>query len=240
MSEGVIEAVPNGSVVDVRLRETTLDEARRSSLAARLKSHTNLAFNQIRDVENYAALTNCRREHLLRHFGDTEDVAPCAGCDVCLGETSPAEPAPLEVPLSNGSSAPQRATAVDTELFERLRGWRGDQARSQKVPAYVILHNSHLEEISSSKPANIHELGNVKGIGLRRAARYGEDILKIVHGETVEAAPSETDYSSHLDNARSLLNEGRGADAVPELARALKAGGEEAHRAVNELLKSTD
>jgi len=238
MSEGVIEAVPNGSVVDVRLRETTLDEARRNSLAARLKSHTNLAFDQIRDVENYAALTNCRREHLLRHFGDTEDVAPCAGCDVCLGETSTPEPAPLEVPLSNGSPAPQRATAVDTELFERLRGWRGDQARSQKVPAYVILHNSHLEEISSSKPANIHELGNIKGIGLRRAARYGEDILKIVHGETVEAAPSETDYASHLENARSLLNEGRGADAIPELARALKVGGEEAHRAVNELLKS--
>ena len=244
MSDAVIEAVPQGSVVDIRLRESTLDEASRRSLAARLKSHTNLAFDQIRDIERYAALTDCRREHLLRHFGDTEEVAPCSGCDVCLGETTSREPETVPE-HSNGSVSVQSNSTVDADLFERLRSWRGDQARGQGVPAYVILHNSHLEEISSAKPRNIYELGNIKGIGLRRAARYGEDILKIVHGEAAEPQASETapseqleNYRSHLENARRLLDDGRGADAVPELTRSLEAGGQEAREAVNELLKS--
>lgn len=243
MSDGVIEAVPQGSIVDVRLRDTALDEGSRRNLAARLKSHTNLAFNQIGDIENYASLTSCRREHLLRHFGDTEEVAPCAGCDVCLGEATPRDPTPLAPTLTNGSSRPETASDADPELFERLRSWRGDQARSQQVPAYVILHNSHLEEISARKPANIRELGSIKGIGLRRAARYGEEILQIVRGEIPEpessasTAPPTNGYQTHLKTAHTLIQDGRGADAVPELTRALALGGEEAKIAINELLK---
>ena len=34
-------------------------------------------------------------------------------------------------------------------------------------------HNSHLEAISARKPATIHELGAIKGVGLRRAAAAG-------------------------------------------------------------------
>ena len=57
------------------------------NIARRLKNRANTAYAQIRDVESFANLRTCRREHLLRHFGDMEEVAPCAGCDVCLGET---------------------------------------------------------------------------------------------------------------------------------------------------------
>ena len=46
-----------------------------------------------------------------------------------------------------------------------------------------MLHNSHLEEIAARKPQTIHELGSIKGIGLRRAARYGEELLALVRGE---------------------------------------------------------
>ena len=125
-------------------------------------------------------------------------------------------------------------------------GWRGEKAREQKVPAYVVLHNSHLEEISASKPRTIQELGSIKGVGLRRAARYGEELLALVNSEVLEApAASEppasepqtvNGYRSHLEAAEGLLGAGRGADAVPELARALQLGGDEARRAINELL----
>ena len=134
------------------------------------------------------------------------------------------------------SSAP--AAGYDEELFERLRAWRGDQARRQQVPAYVVLHNSHLEEIARRKPRSVHELGTVKGIGLRRAARYGEEILALVRGGEVvpqydNGAP---DYRRHLEAAEHLLRSGQGAAAVPELALALETGGEEAKRAVDALL----
>ena len=252
MVDGVAEVVPRGALVDVRLKTTALDEESRRDIASRLKGRAQAAYAQIRDVESYANLSACRREHLLRHFGDTEDVVPCSGCDFCLGE---AHQAPRTV-VTTGVGAPANGspTGVDADLFERLRSWRGEKAREQKVPAYVVLHNSHLEEISASKPRTIQELGSIKGVGLRRAARYGEELLALVNGDVREAPPTPepstpepstseppgaNGYRTHFEAAKGFLRDGRGADAVPELARALKLGGEEARRKIDELLART-
>src|SRR5919202_1220192 len=94
MADGGVEALPSGSLADIRLRKESLDGGSRSSIAARLKSRTRVAYDQIRTVETYATLTTCRREHLLRHFGDAEEVAPCGGCDVGLGEAEEATTLP--------------------------------------------------------------------------------------------------------------------------------------------------
>ena len=239
MVDGIAEVVPRGALVDVRLKTTSLDEESRRDIASRLKGRASTAYAQIRDVESYANLSACRREHLLRHFGDTEEVAPCSGCDFCLGEVhqAPKTVVTAGVAASASGSNPD----VDAGLFERLRIWRGEKAREQKVPAYVVLHNSHLEEISASKPRTIQELGSIKGVGLRRAARYGEELLALVNGEAREAAPSSeppraNGYRSHLEAAAGLIRAGRGADAVPELARALQLGGDEARQEIDELL----
>jgi ATP-dependent DNA helicase RecQ len=261
MVDGVVEALPGGSLADIRLRREVLDEGSRRSIAARLKSRTRAGYDQIRTVETYSTLETCRREYLLRHFGDKQEVSPCGGCDVCLGEANAAvelsKHAPASVsakgessrPVTDGTFDPVKesdgvanAPFGDTELFERLRAWRGDQARRQQVPAYVVLHNSHLEEIARRKPQSVHELGSIKGIGLRRAARYGDEILALVRGN--EAAPPEEprnlgpDYRQHLEAAERLLQSGQGAAAVFELARALELGGEEAKRTVDTLLTS--
>ena len=255
MVDGVVEAVPRGSLVDVRLKTPSLDVDNRRSIAIRLKNRANTAYNQIRDVESFANLRTCRREHLLRHFGDKEEVAPCAGCDVCLGEIE--EPATVPTPRSGVSPGKPFVSAfahpspeddgpgVDPDLFERLRSWRSEQAKKQQVPAYVVLHNSHLEEISTHKPRTMHELGAIKGVGLRRAARYGDELLALIHGQeaadgddttSAEVNAEENGYRTHLEAAERLLREGRGADAVPELGRAIELGGEEARREVDELL----
>jgi ATP-dependent DNA helicase RecQ len=244
MADGTVEASPRGSLANILLKRESLDEGSRRSIAARLKSRTKAAYDQIRPVEAYANLTTCRREHLLRHFGDVEEVAPCAGCDVCLGEKNgaakegPNLPRSYVLPTMPQPVVPETSPAdYDGELFERLRAWRGDQARRQQVPAYVVLHNSHLEEIARRKPRSVHELGTVKGIGLRRAARYGEEILALVRGEEPALREADAqDYRRHLEAAEHLLRSGQGAAAVPELARALEIGGEEAKRAVDALL----
>jgi ATP-dependent DNA helicase RecQ len=245
MVDGTAEIIPRGSVVDVRLKASALDARSRRTIAARLKSRANAAYAQIRDVEAYANLTTCRREHLLRHFGDTEQVAPCGACDVCLGEAEtpgrPSRAAP-ETLLDATEAQPSDQDDVDRALFERLKRWRGEQARRQQVPAYVVLHNSHLEEIAARKPQSTHELGSIKGIGLRRAARYGDELLALVRGEEAaayEQDPAPSGYRPHLEAADRLLRSGRGADAVPELAQALELGGDEARDAVNKLLGPT-
>ncbi|MBD0355966.1 MAG: HRDC domain-containing protein, partial [Rubrobacter sp.] len=213
---------------------------------------TRAAYDQIQNVEDYATLETCRREYLLRHFGDTQEVVPCGGCDVCLGEADNAatflERAPamaqMSIPTANYASvegsnrvAGAPSPALDAELFKRLRAWRGDQARRQQVPAYVVLHNSQLEEIARRKPRNVHELGSIKGIGLRRAARYGDEIMALVRDEEpTTGGDGASDYRRHLEAAERLLRSGQGAAAVPELTRALEIGGEEAKRDVDALL----
>jgi ATP-dependent DNA helicase RecQ len=252
MVDGVAEVIPRGSLVDVRLKTYSLDDDSRRNIARKLKTRANTAYAQIRDVEAFAELRTCRREHLLRHFGDKEEVAPCAGCDVCLGEIEEPgrvrsarsrgvpEGTPLVPAFAGLSSADDDLPGVDAALFERLRSWRGEQAKKQRVPAYVVLHNSHLEEISARKPKTVHELGAIKGVGLRRAARYGEEIIALIHGESApeRVLPSENGFREHLASAEGLLRSGRGADAVSELARALELGGDEARREVDGLLQS--
>jgi len=240
MVDGIAEVVPRGALVDVRLKATSLDEESRRDIASRLKGRASTAYAQIRDVESYANLSACRREHLLRHFGDAEEVAPCSGCDFCLGEVrqAPRTAATAGGPATANGSNPD----VDADLFERLRSWRGEKAREQKVPAYVVLHNSHLEEISARKPRTIQELGSIKGVGLRRAARYGEELLALVNGEAREVdpplePPKANGYRPHLEAAAALIHAGRGADALPELARALELGGEVAREEIDELLR---
>ncbi len=62
-------------------------------------------------------------------------------------------------------------------LFEALRAWRGEVAKSHGVPAYVIFHDATLREIAMARPASLDELGHISGVGARKLEAYGADIL---------------------------------------------------------------
>ncbi|WP_019936545.1 DNA helicase RecQ [Bordetella sp. FB-8] len=75
-----------------------------------------------------------------------------------------------------------KAPAVDLPaealpLFETLRAWRGEVAKSHGVPAYVIFHDATLREIAMARPATLDELGHISGVGARKLEAYGADIL---------------------------------------------------------------
>ena len=68
----------------------------------------------------------------------------------------------------------------DERLLDDLRQWRSAQARSQKVPAYVILHDKALKQIAFIKPETDEALLSVDGIGSAKLDKYGEAILAAV------------------------------------------------------------
>ncbi|MGI8648891.1 MAG: RecQ family ATP-dependent DNA helicase [Rubrobacter sp.] len=239
MVDGTAEVVPRGAVVDLRVGSSSLDGGVRYAISSRLRRLNSAAYDQIGQMESYANLTTCRREYLLGHFGEDVQLAPCGGCDVCLGEAGPVRVASghTETPISN-----VRPTGpVDGALLDRLKEWRKDQARLQSVPAYVVFRNSHLEEIAARKPRDARELGEVSGVGLRRAARYGDEILALVSdyeaGGTGANLPATPDYEKHLTSARKLVEAGRGSQAVAELARAIEVGGGAAKEYIDEMLE---
>ena len=73
---------------------------------------------------------------------------------------------------------------ADQDLLAALKSWRIGLARTQGVPAYVIMNNKALDQISSVNPSSSEELLAVDGIGRVKLMKYGDAILEIVkeHG----------------------------------------------------------
>ena len=105
-------------------------------------------------------------------------------------------------------SAPAEADPV---LAEYLREWRRNMARESKMPAYIILHDSTLEELCRRRPANFAELKQVPGIGEKKADVYGAEILQALRnfGDGARATQTVTSEASPAEQTLRLLNEGR-------------------------------
>src|SRR6516165_9571904 len=70
--------------------------------------------------------------------------------------------------------------AVDAPLFEALRAWRRERAAEQRVPPYVIFHDTTLSAIARERPASPDDLAKLSGVGQSKLKRYGADVLKVV------------------------------------------------------------
>src|SRR5207245_2335207 len=66
---------------------------------------------------------------------------------------------------------------VDPELRDYLREWRRIAARQQNVPAFVVMHDTSLDEVCRKRPATIPELLGVSGFGEQNAEKYGLQIV---------------------------------------------------------------
>ncbi|HQW19476.1 MAG TPA: DNA helicase RecQ [Rhodocyclaceae bacterium] len=71
---------------------------------------------------------------------------------------------------------------TDDPLFENLRAWRAELARTQGVPAYVILHDKTLRELAAQRPTSIDDLQQISGIGAAKIERYGAALLVLLGG----------------------------------------------------------
>ena len=60
---------------------------------------------------------------------------------------------------------------------EALKQWRLERARADEVPAYLVFHNSTLEQIAERGPRTLSELASVPGVGPTKLERYGEEVL---------------------------------------------------------------
>ncbi len=86
---------------------------------------------------------------------------------------------------------PATSTPADASLYDRLRQWRGQTAREQGVPAYVILHDRTLNELATQRPQSADELLAIAGIGEAKAARYGAALLTLLAGNLDQPSPPE-------------------------------------------------
>lgn len=72
----------------------------------------------------------------------------------------------------------------DAALFQNLRAWRLEQARAEQVAPYVIFHDAVLHELASFKPTTRQAFETIKGIGPRKAEKYGAQVLELIARST--------------------------------------------------------
>ncbi|WP_173842177.1 ATP-dependent DNA helicase UvrD2 [Mycobacterium terramassiliense] len=72
------------------------------------------------------------------------------------------------------------AADIDEELLLRLKAWRLDVAKEQKVPAYVVFSDNTLIAIAELLPGDESALIAIPGIGARKLEQYGPDVLELV------------------------------------------------------------
>jgi ATP-dependent DNA helicase RecQ len=75
---------------------------------------------------------------------------------------------------------PGEANPVGDPLFDALRACRRELAQEAGVPPYVIFHDSTLREMAEQRPASIHELATISGVGQRKLDAYGDAFLAAI------------------------------------------------------------
>jgi ATP-dependent DNA helicase RecQ len=213
------------------------------------------AWQRYHEIRNFVESKYCRHLQICRHFGEAPKWKTCNACDACGSEpdwlSAPEETAPPQSSKSKRRKVDQQreeiqftarpappaqrervqgslgniASDFDPELREYLREWRRETAMQRNTPAFVVLHDTTLEEICRIRPHSIRELLQVSGIGERKAELYGQQILdalrRFEEGSRNTPAP-EKKLSPAAETIR-LLAEGRTFDEIAAIRGRLRS-----------------
>ena len=131
----------------------------------------------------YVGITRARRHLVLSWAASrigTKGTAVRARASRFVAELRPnavARPAPKPGATATGTF---ELSSADEPLLEKLIEWRRTRAWADGVPAYVVADNKTLAAIAARRPSDDAALLGVPGIGQRKVATYGPEILAIV------------------------------------------------------------
>lgn len=72
--------------------------------------------------------------------------------------------------------------SYDEATYLRLREWRLATARAASVPAFVVFTDATLTAIAEAEPASESDLSRISGVGARKLALYGAQVLAVLQG----------------------------------------------------------
>ncbi|MCZ6489710.1 MAG: RecQ family ATP-dependent DNA helicase [Acidobacteria bacterium] len=197
------------------------------------------AWQRYHQIRSFAESKSCRHRQICTHFGETPKWRSCGACDVCGCELEwlstleevvvaverprrrrSASPAGGPAPPRRSEIANQGVSSdVNPELREYLREWRRAAAKQQDVPAFVVMHDTSLEELCRIRPRSISELLRVYGFGERKAAMYGQQILEVLarfrSGARATVAPEKKPRPA--EKTVRLLAEGHTFDEIAQI-----------------------
>jgi ATP-dependent DNA helicase RecQ len=199
-------------------------------------------------MQGFVNSGQCRQKHICEYFGENVKWQKCGVCDECAGLPSwmvSAEPGVAggmrqpggwrsrnaSAGVSSGGARNrdrtieqetfEAATApVNEELREFLREWRRATARAKMIAAFVVLHDTTLDELCLRKPRNLQELRRISGMGEKKCEMYGREILELF-GRFEKGERASKDWRAKASNAsvetRELLEQGRSFEEIAQI-----------------------
>jgi ATP-dependent DNA helicase RecQ len=87
---------------------------------------------------------------------------------------------------------------VDRGLFEALREWRRRQAVEREIAPFIVMGDATLRDLARARPSTLPRLRAAHGIGEKKCAEYGADLLAEIArycrqagvGQDVDPAPA--------------------------------------------------
>ena len=166
----------------------------------------------------------CRHRQICLHFGEKPKWKTCAACDVCGYVLKSLSPKALvkQLPFvsretvapkafSRGTSKRERrrkpssgvpvtrsGEVLNAALYKHLREWRRNKARELGIGAFIIMHDTTLEDLCFKRPISLAGIREVSGFGERKTELYGREILEALR-EYEGMLTSERHYSVSED-----------------------------------------
>lgn len=119
-----------------------------------------------------------------------------AGEDVLFGRTQAQLAVIRREEKTEKNRRKKKATTISKELplgipatenktlFEALRELRKRLADEEVLPAYIILSDKVLHQLSTSRPTSIEAFGEISGIGEYKKKKYGKEFVEIIRRYT--------------------------------------------------------
>ncbi len=101
------------------------------------------------------------------------------GWQVLRGEVTPRLLRPAKKKTQQKSRAERESwDGVDRGLFETLRLWRRRTADERGMPPFIVFGDATLRDLARCRPSTAQGLLSVHGIGAKKSAEYGADLLR--------------------------------------------------------------
>jgi ATP-dependent DNA helicase RecQ len=144
------------------------------------------AWQRYDEIRSFVTSGTCRHHRICAHFGETPNWKSCLACDTCSGEPTwltarpSASPEPRRKRVGRGAKRPSKQAArdIDPALREYLREWRRTTAKQSGIAAFIVMHDTSLDELCRKRPGTLAELQRVSGFGERKTEVYGRQILE--------------------------------------------------------------
>jgi ATP-dependent DNA helicase RecQ len=124
---------------------------------------------------------------------------------------------PTHIPLADVRKS-SAAAGIDPELRDYLREWRRRIAKERGTAAFIVMHDTSLDELCRVRPASLSELRGVSGFGDKKTEMYGQAILKALaeFGRGARAALVEEKKPKPVEETKQLLTEGRTLEEIAQ------------------------